>query len=120
MNAYIATICKSNKSHPIKIGGTTDHIHIATTLHRTITISKLLEDIKKGSSRWFKQKDERLHGFAWQSGYAALSVSESNVKKLVKYIEQQEQHHRKKTFQEELRELLVKYGVEYDERYVWN
>ena len=120
MHSYIATICKTNKSHPIKIGGTPDHIHIAATLHRTVTVSKLLEEIKKGSSKWFKHKDERLQNFAWQCGYAAFSISQSHVEKLIQYIEQQEEHHRKKSFQEELREFLINYGVEYDERYVWD
>ncbi len=120
MYAYVATICKTNKSHPIKIGGTPDHIHIATTLHRTITISKLLEEIKKGSSKWFKVKDDRLGSFAWQCGYAAFSVGQSQLDQLIRYIEQQELHHRKRSFQEELREFLLNYGVEYDERYIWD
>lgn len=120
MYAYIATICKSNKSNPIKIGGSTDHIHIVTTLHSTVTISKLLEEIKKTSSKWFKEKDERVRNFSWQCGYAAFSVSQSQLPQLIQYIEQQEQHHKKKSFQDELREFLTANGVEYDERYIWD
>ena len=120
MYAYIATICQTNKCQPIKIGGIPDHVHIATTLHRTVAISELLEQIKKGSSKWFKQKDEALHSFAWQCGYAVFSVSQSHVDGLVRYIEQQEQHHKEKIFQDELRGLLIDHGAEYDERYIWD
>lgn len=120
MYSYIATICKTNKSHSTKFSSTSDHIHIAATLPRTVTISKLLEEIKKGSSKWFKEKDERARNFTWQCGYAAFSVSQSQLEQLVRYIEQQELHHRKKSFQEELREFLNNYGVEYDERYIWD
>lgn len=118
--AYLATICKSLKSHPIKIGGAPDHIHIAATLPRTITVSDLLEEIKKSSSKWFKGKDDRLKDFAWQAGYGAFSVSESQLNNLISYIERQEEHHRCKTFKEEYLGLLNKYCVEYDERYLWD
>ena len=120
MHAYLAAMCKSLKSHAIKVGGTLDHIHIAATLPRTVTVSTLLEEIKKSSSKWFKGKDERLYNFAWQAGYGVFSVGQSQLNQLIKYIEQQEEHHRKETFHDELRRFLEKYEVEYDEHYIWD
>jgi putative transposase len=120
MYRYLAAACKSHQSHILKIGGAADHIHIATTLPRTVTVSELLEEIKKSSSKWYKEKDLRLRDFEWQRGYAAFSVSESQVKYLSSYIEKQREHHRKRTFQEEFRRFLKLYNVEYDERYVWD
>jgi REP element-mobilizing transposase RayT len=120
MHAYLATACSSLKSHAIKVGGPVDHIHIAATLPRTLTVSKLLEEIKKSSSKWFKGKDERLGNFSWQAGYGVFSIGQKQLDHLVRYIEQQEEHHQKQSYQEELREYLEKYGVEYDERYIWD
>lgn len=118
--AYLATICKAHKSYALKIGGTVNHIHIATTLPRTLTVSKLVEEIKKSSSKWIKKKDVRLNKFVWQAGYGVFSVGGSQSDDLVRYIEQQEDHHRQKSFQEEYREFLKKYNTEYDERYLWD
>jgi putative transposase len=119
MHAYIGTVCKSLKSIPIIVGGTEDHVHIAATFPRTITVCDLLEEIKRSSSRWFKNKDTRLRQFSWQCGYGVFSISQSHKGRLVRYIENQEEHHRKKTFKGELRELLKSYEVEYDEGLIW-
>lgn len=120
MYSYLGAVCKSQNCNPIMIGGAPDHIHIASTFPRTITVSDLLEEIKKSSSKWFKGKDERLRNFEWQCGYGAFSVSESQLGNLIHYIERQEEHHRRRTFKEEYLELLEKYNVEYDEKYLWD
>jgi len=81
-------------------------------------VAKLVEDLKTSSSKWLKTQN--LAGFAWQAGYAAFSVGPHDLPALRQYIEKQEEHHRKFTFQDELRVLLKKYGVEHDERYMWD
>jgi putative transposase len=120
MHAYLATICRDLGSEFVHAGGVSDHVHITTALPRTITQAKLIEQIKKTSSKWIKSVDRRYHGFLWQRGYAAFSVSPSQLKAVLKYVDEQQEHHRTRTFQEEYRELLRKHGVAFDERYVWD
>jgi putative transposase len=107
-------------SEAFRVGGNDNHIHIACTLPRTVTTSKLLEEIKKSSSAWIKKQPGGPAGFLWQSGYGAFSVSQSQLSALIRYIDRQEEHHRTKTFNDELVELLEKYCVEYDEKYLWD
>ena len=118
--SYLATGCNEHGSYASKIGGTTNHVHVATTLPRTIPVSKLVEEIKKSSSKWIKTKDTRLHTFSWQKGYGVFSVGQSQLPNLIKYTEQQENHHRRKSFKEEYLEFLKKYQIEYDEQYLWD
>jgi len=120
LHAYMAGICKKNESHPLRIGGTVDHVHIACQLPRTVTIADLAQSIKKSSSKWIKGKDPACRSFEWQSGYGVFSVGQSQLPGLIRYIENQEHHHRSRSYQDELRALLEKHGVEYDERYVWD
>lgn len=120
LHAYLAGSCRALGSEAYRVGGTEDHVHIACTLHRTLTVSKLLEEIKKSSSAWFKTKDPRCKGFAWQAGYGAFSLGQSNLADLVRYIDNQREHHRSKSFREELLDLLRKYEVEYNEQYLWD
>jgi len=115
---YIAGIVKTQKSSPVRIGGTADHVHILCDLGRTTTIAKLIEEIKTGSSKWLKAKDASFRDFQWQSGYGAFSVSQSSAPDVIAYIDNQEEHHRKRTFQEEFRLFLQRYGIEYEERYL--
>jgi len=97
-----------------------DHIHILFLLHRTVALSKVVEDVKKSSAKWLKTQSDDYSQFAWQAGYGAFSVSESNVPVVKQYIADQEQHHRKKSFQDELRSFLRKHHIEFDERYLWD
>ncbi len=120
LHSYLATTCRNHGSQAFRVGGTHNHVHIACTLPRTLTQSKLLEEIKKNSSKWMKQKSPRCTSFSWQSGYSVFSVSHSQLTKLIHYIENQEEHHKKESFKEELLLLLEKYEVEYDERYLWD
>ena len=120
LHAYLAAACRAHQSNAYRVGGTCDHVHIACTLPRTLTVSQLLEEIKTNSSKWIKQKDPKCAKFSWQAGYAAFSLGQSQLDELLTYIERQEMHHRKRAFKEELLELLSKYDVEYDERYLWD
>ena len=117
---YLASVCRACGSPAHQIGGTEDHVHIACSLSRTITLSKLLEQVKTGSSKWMKTKGTQYSHFFWQSGYGAFSVGQSQLAALKRYIAGQKEHHRRKTFQEEFREFLEKYQMEYDERHVWD
>jgi putative transposase len=118
--AYIAAIHKNMTCPLLKIGGTENHLHILCRLERVVTVSNLLEEIKKSSSKWIKGKDERLANFAWQAGYGAFSIGMSNVEALENYIARQKTHHRDVSFQDEYRALLKKYRIVWDEKYVWD
>jgi REP element-mobilizing transposase RayT len=97
-----------------------DHIHILSTLSRTCEASEMVKEVKRGSSLWIKTKSSDLHGFAWQNGYGIFSVGFSQVETVRNYIASQEEHHRKVSFQDEFREFLKRYEIEFDERYVWD
>ena len=102
------------------VGGVADHIHMLFQLSRTISIAEALGKIKSSSSAWINQAREWATPFHWQAGYAAFSVSQSNVEAVKEYIEGQPEHHRKQTFQDELREWLRRYEIEWDEQHVWD
>ena len=116
--AYLAGILQNLECAAVKIGGMADHVHVLLVLARTLPLSKVVEEVKKGSSKWLKTQG--IPAFAWQAGYGAFSVSASQVDVVSKYIENQAEHHRKTTFQDEFRQFCRKYGVELDERYMWD
>jgi len=117
---YLGGICKGLECYPVRVGGTTDHVHILCTLSRKISQAKMVEEIKKESSKWIKTQGEKYHNFYWQHGYGVFSVNPTETEVVVEYINNQREHHRTKTFQEEFRAFLTKYGVDYDERYIWD
>lgn len=117
---YIGGINKSLECTPIKIGGHQDHIHILCLLSKKIALITLVERLKSNSSKWIKTKGEAYQNFYWQNGYGAFSVNPTEVDVVINYIENQKEHHKHKTFQEEYRAFLKKYKVEFDERYVWD
>ena len=117
--AYMGAIIKDNGSIPIIINGTDDHIHILCIMSKNISLSKLVEEIKRHSSRWIKTKDERYKNFSWQGGYGGFSVSSSMHDKTKKYIQKQKEHHKRMTFNDEYLMFLKEYGVSYDEKYLW-
>jgi putative transposase len=119
-HAYLKGICENQGSLSLKIGGTEDHVHILCRLSKTLDVSTLIRELKRDSSKWIKDENPELVDFYWQQGYGAFSVSPSHVDALMKYIANQEEHHRRETFQDEFRRLCKKYGVEIDERYVWD
>jgi putative transposase len=118
--SYLATVFRAVNSPALKIGGDKDHIHILFSLSRTTEIAKAVEEVKKRSSKWIKTKGEQYKDFAWQGGYGVFSVSESVADAVKKYIENQKKHHARFDFQSEYRELLKKYKIDYDEKYVWD
>jgi REP element-mobilizing transposase RayT len=96
-----------------------DHVHLAVGLSRTVSVAEFVKKVKQTGSVWMKNEGGN-HRFEWQAGYGAFSIGESQLQALVRYVENQESHHRVKTFQEEYRELLGKYGVKGDDRYLWD
>ena len=116
--SYIAGIIKNCECCSISVGGTTNHIHILCTLNKNLALSKLIAMIKANSSKWLHQKDSYYRAFAWQNGYGAFSVSQSQVEKVIEYISLQEEHHRKINAKEEFVSFLKAYNIEYDERYI--
>ena len=120
LHAYIATVCREVTGVVYAVGGVADHIHIACALPRTVTVADIVEKVKVTSSAWIKDRDPKYADFYWQRGYGAFSVGASGKAALIAYVENQEEHHRTRTFQEEYRALLSKYGIEWDERYVWD
>lgn len=118
VHRYISGILENLGTPSVQIGGTRDHVHVLLSMSRTLTIAKVVEEAKKGSSKWMKGGG--VGSFTWQAGYAVFSLSESQKAAVVRYIQRQEEHHRRVSFQDEVRRFLVQHGVSYDERYVWD
>ena len=116
---YLGGICRDLECNPIQIGGHKNHVHILCLLSRKITQMKLIQEIKQGSSKWIKTMGNEYSDFYWQDGYGIFSVSPTNIDRLVDYIQNQHIHHQQRSFKEELIFFLKKYGVNYDERYIW-
>jgi REP element-mobilizing transposase RayT len=120
LHRYSAGILKEWESPAILINSVEDHVHILYSHSKNHSPSRIVEEVKKGSSKWLKTKGPSFAAFHWQNGYGAFSVSQSSAAEVLKYIENQKEHHRQKTFQEEFREFLRRYEVPFDERYVWD
>jgi REP element-mobilizing transposase RayT len=120
LHKYMMGTLQGLECYPIALNGVEDHIHFLCQLSRKIAVMDLVEEVKTSSSKWIKQKGPEYRDFHWQSGYGAFSVSESKKPDVVRYIDNQEAHHLKITFQDEFRELCKRHGVEIDERYVWD
>ncbi len=120
LHAYIGGISKTLDCPPIVVGGMEDHVHLLARLGRTITQAEWVKELKRVSNLWLKDQSGAHGDFQWQGGYADFSVSQSNLQRVKNYIANQEEHHRKRNFQDELRSLLRKHNVEWDERYVWD
>ena len=117
---YLGGACNNLDCPVLRVGGVADHVHILCRFGRSISVADLVKELKRDSSQWLKTKARDLADFYWQSGYGAFSVSPGHVEVLRAYIANQEEHHRTETFQDEFRRLLTKYGLEWDERYVWD
>jgi putative transposase len=120
MTGYLIGTLQNIKCPSLHVGVVADHVHILCSLHRTISIAKLVEEIKTSSSARIKEEGPELAKFHWQNGYGVFSVSQSNAPDVERYVANQEEHHRQRTYQEEFRLLLERHGIEYDERYVWD
>ncbi|MBI5799735.1 MAG: IS200/IS605 family transposase [Verrucomicrobia bacterium] len=118
--AYMSRILQNFECHSITVGGVEDHVHVLCNLTKKHAPMKVLEVLKKDSSKFVKTLGTDLGEFHWQDGYGLFGVSPSHRGAVHQYILGQEEHHRKETFQEELLRILKKYGAEYDERYLWN
>ncbi len=118
--AYMVGICSKLECYVQAIGGVEDHIHILCLHSKKIALMKLLEELKSHSSKWVKTQGEAHRNFYWQNGYGSFSVSPTAINKVIRYIENQEEHHKKQTFKDEYRALLHKNKMDYDERYVWD
>lgn len=119
LHAYIAGILKNKDSTAIKINSVPDHIHILFRLSKNQALSKVVEDVKKQTSKWLKTKG--IHKFTWQIGYGAFSVSRFNVETVKKYIANQKKHHKVKTYKEEVEGFFNEYDEKgYDKKYFWS
>ena len=118
LHAYLATVARNCGCECYRVGGVSDHVHLAIVLARTITVAAVVEIVKTSSSKWIKTQSPTTSAFAWQRGYGAFSVGPSDRDALCDYIENQEEHHRTRTFQDEYRTFLAEHGMAYDERYV--
>lgn len=116
---YIGGVAKGVGGLPLAVGGMTDHVHVLSSLPKTMSLADFARTLKAESSKWMKSLDSSYERFAWQDGYGAFSVSASVLPKTVEYIQNQAAHHRKWSFKEEYRALLVSCGVEFDERFAF-
>ena len=120
LRAYFVGILSHLECPCLEVGCVADHAHMLFVLHRTLSTADAVEEIKKGASKWLKTRGPTMRNFHWQNGYAAFSVSPSNEARVRAYILNQEEHHKKVTFQDEFRSFLRRHKVAFDERYVWD
>jgi REP element-mobilizing transposase RayT len=118
LHSFLGGTSKTLECPPVLVGGVADHIHLLARFGRTITQAEWVKELKRVSSLWLKEEG-RLTDFEWQGGYADFSVSQSNLEQVKSYIANQADHHRKLSFQDEVRALLTKHQIEWDERYIW-
>jgi REP element-mobilizing transposase RayT len=116
---YIGGIVRNHSSALIAAGGMPDHVHLLVSVGRTLSVADLLRLVKSNSSGWIRDEWGNAD-FSWQDGYAAFAVSVSNLDDVRAYLANQEQHHRRLSFQDEFRALLKRHDLEWDERYVWD
>lgn len=120
MHTYLATGIGQSQNICVRVGGVDDHVHLALFLSRVESLARVVERAKVSSSKWIKTQSPDYARFAWQRGYAVFSVGLSDRAALVRYIDNQEAHHRQRDFQAEMRAMFAKYDVGYDERFVWD
>jgi len=120
LHAQLGSISKVLECPSLLVGGVEDHVHLLCRFSRTITQAEWVKELKPVSNGWLKEQGREFADFEWQGGYADFSVSQSNLDQEKEYIATQEVHHRKMTFQDELRMLLRRHEIEFDEHYVWD
>ncbi|MEZ5440918.1 MAG: transposase [Lysobacterales bacterium] len=120
LHAYIGGIIKNQKGVLLRVGSVADHIHLLLVHPRTCAPADLVQEVKTGTSKWLKARGSKFADFHWQNGYGLFSISPSHRRALEGYIDHQAEHHRVYSFQDEYRRLLDRYGLEFDERYVWD
>lgn len=117
---YLCGIARNLQSPIVSIGGMPDHVHMLVVLSKNLALASLVQNLKQDSSKWIKSKGAAFGRFAWQAGYGAFSVGESQRSDVEAYINRQKQHHARMSFQDELRIILARYNIEFDERYLWS
>lgn len=118
--AYVGGVIRNKKGKLLAAGGMHDHIHLYASLPSTLSIADFVNAVKSNSSRWIHETFPNRRAFGWQEGYGAFSVSKSQEPNVIGYINKQEQHHQKRSFQDEYLEFLNQYKIEYDEQYLWD
>lgn len=116
---YVGGIIKAEGGGLLQMGGMPDHIHMVVKLKPVHSLSEMMQKVKGGSSKWVNKQNRFAHKFVWQEGYGAFTVSESQMPVVLRYVREQENHHRKLSFKEEFIRILEHHGVEYNERYIW-
>jgi putative transposase len=119
-HAYLVGACDNLESPSVIVGGVEDHVHILCRLGKTWSVSDLVRELKRESSKWLKEQSSDLAAFYWQNGYGAFSVGPRELDTVTAYIANQESHHAAESFQDEFRRVLAEYRIDYDERYVWD
>ncbi|MCD7936582.1 MAG: transposase [Tannerellaceae bacterium] len=117
---YISGILKEKECYPVRVNGMPDHVHLLFVLSKNIALADLVRDVKRSSTNWLKTTNPYYRNFRWQTGYGAFSVSVSSYQRVINYIDNQPQHHAKKSFREEYLYLLKESGIEYNEEFLWN
>jgi REP element-mobilizing transposase RayT len=120
LHSFLGGTSKTLDCPPIIVGGVEDHVHLLCRFGRSITQAEWIKELKRISNLWLKDQDDKYRDFEWQKGYADFSVSQSNLEQVKQYIANQEAHHRKMSFQDEVRELLRRHQQEWDEKYFWD
>ncbi len=118
IHAYLGGVIRGLGGKALEVGGTADHVHLLVGLKATHTLSDVMRHLKGDSSRWLHE-EVGLPLFSWQEGYGAFTVSRSDLERVGNYVRRQEDHHRKRSFQDEYRELLLHHEIEFDEKYLW-
>ncbi len=119
LHPYLATTCKRKGCTALAVGGTEDHVHLLIRLSRTQSIANIVRDLKRASSHWLNSGAKLPHQFRWQKGYGAFSIAPGQIKVLMRYIENQMEHHATISYKDEIRRICQKFGVEIDEEFMW-
>lgn len=120
LHSYLGGVSKQLDCPPIQIGGVEDHVHVLARFGRSLTQAEWVKELKRVSNLWLKERGPDYADFEWQGGYADFSVSQSNLEHVKRYIATQGEHHQQMKFQDELRVLLRKHEMEWDEKYIWD
>src|ERR1044071_5953210 len=115
--AYVGGICRRFESPLLAMGGTSDHVHMLVSLSKNFALAAVMLEAKRDSSKWMKK---HAGAFGWQDGYFAFSIGESGVEPLRRYFARQKEHHKRVDFKDEMRRIMTKYRMKWDERYVWD
>jgi putative transposase len=120
LHLYLVGACRNMESPSLQVGGVADHVHLLIRLGKTVDIATLVRELKRESSNWVKSEFPQVGNFSWQCGYGAFSISPSHANDVVSYIQNQAEHHKQVSFQDEFRRICQKYCVPLDERYAWD